>query len=54
MKRYKCLICEFVYDEAAGWPKDGIAPGTCWEDVPQDWKCPQCGAGKEDFELLEW
>jgi rubredoxin-NAD+ reductase len=42
-----------VYDEKEGWPDDGIAPGTKWEDVPEDWLCPDCGVGKEDFELLE-
>ncbi|AGA88948.1 rubredoxin [Thioflavicoccus mobilis 8321] len=53
MKRYVCLICGLVYDEEQGWPDDGIPPGTTWEDVPADWKCPECGAGKIDFELIE-
>lgn len=52
-KRYICLICGFVYDEEEGWPEDGIAPGTLWQDVPDDWACPDCGAAKEDFEMME-
>ncbi len=53
MKKYLCVLCGFVYDEAKGWPEDGIAPGTRWEEVPQNWFCPECGATKADFELLE-
>lgn len=52
-KRYICLICGLIYDEAEGWPEDGIAPGTLWEAVPENWFCPDCGAGKEDFEMVE-
>ena len=52
-KTYMCLICGFVYDEAAGLPDDGIAPGTRWEDVPPNWTCPECGARKEDFEMVQ-
>lgn len=53
MRRYMCLICGFTYDEARGLPEDGIAPGTPWEQVPADWRCPECGVGKADFELIE-
>lgn len=53
MSKYECIVCGLVYDEKEGWPDDGIAPGTRWEDVPEDWLCPDCGVGKEDFELLE-
>jgi rubredoxin-NAD+ reductase len=53
MSKWECIVCGLVYDEAAGWPEDGIEPGTRWEDVPEDWLCPDCGVGKEDFELLE-
>ncbi|MDC0362066.1 FAD-dependent oxidoreductase [Halioglobus sp.] len=53
MKKWECIVCGLVYDEKLGWPDDGIAPGTKWEDVPEDWLCPDCGVGKEDFELLE-
>ena len=51
-KRYMCLLCGFIYDETKGWPDDGIAPGTRWEDVPDDWLCPDCRAMKEDFEMV--
>lgn len=53
MKRYLCLICGLIYDEAQGWPDDGIEPGTKWENVPENWACPDCGAGKEDFDMIE-
>lgn len=53
MKRWQCLLCGFVYDEAEGWPDDGLEPGTAWADVPEDWVCPDCGAGKADFEMVE-
>lgn len=52
-KTYMCLICGFIYDEAAGLPEEGIKPGTRWEDVPINWVCPECGARKDDFELVE-
>ena len=50
-KTWMCLICGWVYDEAAGLPEDGIPPGTRWEDVPMNWSCPECGARKDDFEM---
>jgi rubredoxin-NAD+ reductase len=53
MRKFECIVCGLIYDEARGWPDDGIEPGTRWEDVPEDWLCPDCGVGKEDFELLE-
>lgn len=53
MKKWQCIICGFIYDEAEGWPEDGIAPGTRWEDVPADWMCPDCGVSKAEFEMLE-
>jgi rubredoxin-NAD+ reductase len=53
MSKWECIVCGLIYDEKEGWPDDGIAPGTKWEDVPEDWLCPDCGVGKEDFELLE-
>ena len=52
-KTYMCLICGFIYDEATGLPEEGIPAGTKWEDVPVNWVCPECGARKEDFELIE-
>ena len=53
MKTYMCVICGFIYDEAKGLPEEGIAPGTFWKDVPLTWRCSECGAGKEDFEMME-
>ena len=53
MKKWQCVVCGFIYDEAEGWPDEGIAAGTRWEDVPADWQCPDCGVGKEDFEMIE-
>ena len=52
-KTWMCLICGFIYDEAAGVPDDGIAPGTRWEDFTSNLSCPECHARKEDFELVE-
>jgi len=49
MAQYVCSICSYVYDEASGIPDAGIAPGTRWEAIPDDWKCPICGAGKDAF-----
>jgi rubredoxin len=53
MKTWICLICGHIYHEADGDPEHGIAPGTRWEDVPESWSCPGCGAMKSDFEMLE-
>jgi rubredoxin len=53
MKIYMCLVCGLIYEEEKGWPEDGIPPGTRWEDVPLTWRCPECDAGKEDFEMVE-
>ncbi len=52
-KFWMCLDGGFIYDAAAGAPDEGIAPGTRWIDVPVDWTCPECGARKEDFEMVE-
>jgi rubredoxin len=54
MKKYMCLICGHIYDEAFGDPDTGIPPGTKWEDVPPNWTCPDCGARKEDYEVVEF
>jgi rubredoxin len=53
-KQWVCVICGWVYDEAAGLPEEGLAPGTRWADVPEDWRCPLCDVGKEDFALVEF
>ncbi|MBR6347038.1 MAG: rubredoxin [Bacteroidales bacterium] len=47
--KYVCNICGYEYDPAAGDPDNGIAPGTQFEELPEDWVCPACGMGKEDF-----
>jgi rubredoxin len=49
MAKYKCSICGWIYDPAIGDPDGGIAPGTLFENIPQGWKCPVCGAAKSDF-----
>jgi Rubredoxin len=51
MSKYICSICGYVYDELEGCPEEGIAPGTTWDKVPEDFSCPVCGAAKEQFEI---
>jgi rubredoxin len=53
MKKYVCEICGWTYDEELGCPEDGIAAGTKFEDIPDDWMCPDCGVGKADFVVAE-
>jgi rubredoxin len=53
MKKYICNVCQWVYDPEVGDPDSGIAPGTAFEDIPDDWACPLCGVTKEDFDLIE-
>ena len=53
MKTYICVTCGFIYSEELGIPEDGISPGTKWEDVPDSWACPDCGAPKSDFNMEE-
>jgi len=48
-RKFQCAICDHIYDEAAGDPDSGLAPGTRWEDIPELWCCPECGAMKADF-----
>lgn len=52
MKRYVCTLCGYVYDPQVGDPDNGIEPETSFDDIPDSWVCPECGAGKEDFDLL--
>jgi rubredoxin len=52
MQKYICDICGYVYDPAAGDPDNGVNPATAWENVPDDWRCPTCGAPKSDFSPL--
>ena len=53
MKQYRCTVCGYVYDPANGDPENGIKPGTAFEDLPDDWTCPICGATKDQFEPVE-
>lgn len=53
LKKWQCYFCGFMYDEAEGLSHEGIAPGTRWADIPDDWICPDCGASKLDFTMLE-
>ena len=53
MKNYVCAVCGYVYMPEKGDPDNGIAPGTPFEELPDDWECPLCGAGKDDFEPEE-
>ncbi len=53
MDKYECTFCGYIYDPAKGDPDGGISPGTAFEDIPDDWVCPVCGVGKEDFRKIE-
>ena len=50
MDKYVCSLCGYVYDPEEGDPDNGIAPGTAFEEIPDDWTCPVCGASKDQFE----
>jgi rubredoxin len=50
--KYECTVCGYIYDPELGDPDNDVAPGTAFEDLPDDWVCPVCGAGKEDFEKV--
>lgn len=52
MEKYKCKVCNYIYDPAAGDPDSGVQPGTKFEDLPAEWVCPLCGAGKDEFEKV--
>jgi len=53
MQKWQCELCGWVYDPAVGDPTQDVAPSTSFEDLPEDWECPDCGAGKDDFERLD-
>tara|TARA_R110001583_G_scaffold183598_1_gene342298 strand:- start:33295 stop:33459 length:165 start_codon:yes stop_codon:yes gene_type:complete len=53
MRQWECTVCGFIYDEAKGLPEEGIAAGTSWDDIPDDWECPECGVSKEDFNMVQ-
>jgi rubredoxin len=52
MAKWECLVCGYIYDPAVGDPDGDVAPGTKFEDLPDDWVCPECGAGKDMFEQV--
>ena len=52
-RKWRCLVCGFIYDESLGLPDEGLPPGTRWAAVPPNWTCPECGARQEDFEMLK-
>jgi len=53
MNKYQCTVCGYIYDEEKGCPEHEIAPETKWEDIPDDFVCPECGVSKEMFEPIE-
>ncbi|NKB36471.1 MAG: rubredoxin [Gammaproteobacteria bacterium] len=53
MKKWECIMCGFIYDEAKGLPEEGIEAGTSWDAIPDDWLCPDCAVGKSDFMMVE-
>lgn len=53
MKKYRCLMCGYIYDPALGDPDNGVAPGTAFENLPDGWVCPDCGVGKDEFEAVK-
>lgn len=53
MKKYECIPCGYIYDPEIGDEDGDIAPGTAFEDIPDDWVCPVCSASKEDFKPVE-
>ena len=53
MQKYVCTICQYVYDPAKGDEENGVAAGTAFEDIPEDWLCPLCAVGKDMFEVVE-
>jgi rubredoxin len=53
MKSYSCLLCSYIYDPVKGNPAGGVAPGTAFEDLPDGWVCPQCGASQDNFEPFD-
>lgn len=52
MSKYKCTVCSYIYDPEKGDPDNGINPGTAFEALPDDWVCPECGVGKDEFEKI--
>jgi rubredoxin len=52
MAKWRCMVCGYIYDPKNGDPRNGVAPGTAFEDVPEDYICPECGAPKDQFEKM--
>ena len=52
-RTWMCVVCGFIYNEADGLPEEGLAAGTRWDEIPDDWVCPDCGVTKADFEMIE-
>ncbi|NLZ82547.1 MAG: rubredoxin [Clostridiales bacterium] len=53
MKKFECMVCGYIYEEELGDPDNGVDAGTKWDDVPEDWVCPVCGVGKDEFNEVE-
>ena len=53
MKKYRCIMCSYIYDPAVGDPDNGVDPGTAFEDLSENWVCPDCGVSKDEFEAIE-
>ncbi len=53
MEQWECLVCGYIYDPDEGDPDQGVEPGTAFEDLPDDWLCPDCGVGEDMFEKLQ-
>ncbi|MBI5419192.1 MAG: rubredoxin [Deltaproteobacteria bacterium] len=53
MQTWRCIVCDYIYDTETGDPENGVDPGTPFESIPDDWVCPLCGAGKDEFEGVE-
>ncbi len=53
MRKWRCAVCGFVYEEEKGLPEEGVSPSTRWNDIPDSWQCPECGVTKAEFEMAE-
>ena len=54
MEKWECQVCGYIYDPQEGDPDNGVEAGTSFEDLPEDWVCPECGASKDEFEAVQW
>lgn len=52
MDKYRCIVCDYIYDPVTGDPDNGVPPGTAFEDIPEEWVCPLCGVDKSQFEKV--